>query len=69
MSGDILHDLFTVFYIQDAANCRFCLTAGRIFESSLSLYLPHAVAGIGDAGLPKTARLVGITDPGYNRVL
>jgi hypothetical protein len=25
MSGDILHDFFTVFYNQDAAKCRFCL--------------------------------------------
>jgi hypothetical protein len=26
IGGDILHDLFTVFYIQDAANFCFCLT-------------------------------------------
>jgi hypothetical protein len=25
MRGDIVHDLFTVFYIADAAKSRFCL--------------------------------------------
>jgi hypothetical protein len=25
MGGDIIHDLFTVFYNQDAAKSRFCL--------------------------------------------
>ena len=41
MSGDIVHDLFTVFYNQDAAKCPFCLR-----------FLRLAVAAVADRGTP-----------------
>jgi hypothetical protein len=68
MSGDILHDLSRSFIFKTPPNADFVYSEENFLNPRFS-YLPHAVAGIGDAGLPKTARPVGIADPGYNRVL
>ncbi|PYL85747.1 MAG: hypothetical protein DMF17_07480 [Verrucomicrobia bacterium] len=43
MSGDIVHDLFTVFYNQNAAKCRFCLNRA-IFSAVAAGRRPWPVA-------------------------